>query len=72
VTAELRMPAGGMSLQAPGATVTLRRFASGYAGATPLSGSPARALLRIPQDRSARPWWAQVQNARSVRACGIR
>jgi hypothetical protein len=72
VTISLRVPPGGMSLQAPDASVTLRRFASGYEGATALSGGATRAVLRIPRDRSARPWWAQIQNARSVRACGIR
>ena len=71
VTVSLRVPPGGMSLQAPGASVTLRRFASAYENATPLSGSAARALLRIPRDRSARPWWARVAGAHSVRACGL-
>jgi hypothetical protein len=72
VTVSLRVPPGGMSLQAPGASVTLRRFASGFGGATPLSGGATRAVLRIPRDRSARPWYAQVADARSVRACGLR
>jgi hypothetical protein len=71
VTVSLRIPPGGMSLQAPGAAVSLRRFASGFAGATPLSGGATRAVLRIPRDRSARPWYAQVQDALSVRACGL-
>jgi hypothetical protein len=60
-----------MSLEAPGAEVALRRFATGYVGATALSGTAARALLRIPRDRSVRPWWAQVANAQSTRACGL-
>ena len=71
VTLSLRIPAGGMSLQAPGASVTVRRFASGFEGARPLSGAATRAVLRIPRDRSVRPWYAQVANARSVRACGL-
>jgi hypothetical protein len=71
VTVSLRVPPGGMSLQAPGASITLRRFASGYVGATPLSGGATRAVLRIPSDRSARPWYALVANARSLRACGL-
>src|SRR5436190_157927 len=72
LTLSLRVPLGGMSLQAPGASVTLRRFASGFVGATPLSGGATQAVLRIPPDRSLRPWYAQVANARSVRACGLR
>jgi hypothetical protein len=71
VKVSLRVPLGGMSLEAPGASVTLRRFASGFEGATPLSGTAARVLLRIPRDRSARPWYAQVASARAVRACGL-
>jgi hypothetical protein len=67
----LRIPPGGMSLRAPGGSVTLRRFASGFDGATPLAGDASNAILRIPRDRSARPWYAQVANARSLRACGI-
>ena len=72
VTISIRVPAGGMSLQAPGASVVLRRFASGFEGATPLSGSASRAIVRIPRDRSVRPWYAQLQSARAIRACGIR
>jgi hypothetical protein len=72
VTRSLRVPPGGMSLQAPGASVVLRRFASGYVGATPLTGVATRAVLRIPRDGSARPWYAHVAGARSLRACGIR
>jgi hypothetical protein len=71
VTVSLRVPPGGLSLQAPGASVTLRRFASGFENATPLSGGATRAVLRIPRDRSARPWYAQVAGARTVRACGV-
>jgi hypothetical protein len=51
--------------------VLLRRFASGFAGAPQLVGDAAAAVVRIPRDRSARPWYAQIQNARSVTACGI-
>jgi hypothetical protein len=71
VVVSLRVPAGGMSLEAPGASVVLRRFASGYESATPLSDAANRVLLRIPRDRSARPWFARLTGARSVRACGI-
>jgi hypothetical protein len=71
VSLSLRIPPGGMSLEAPGASVALRRFASGYVGATPLSGAATRAVLRIPRDRSARPWYAQVAGAGSLRACGL-
>jgi hypothetical protein len=60
-----------MSLRAPGAGVLLRRFAGGFAGAPQLVGDAAAAVVRIPRDRSARPWFAQIQNARSVTACGI-
>jgi hypothetical protein len=72
VTLSLRVPPGGMSLAAPGSEVTLRRFASGYVDAAPLTGGATRALLRIPRDRSPRPWYAQVAGARSARACGFR
>jgi hypothetical protein len=67
----LRVPLGGMSLSAPGAGVTLRRYAAGFTGAPALTGDAAAAVLRIPRDRSARPWYAQVANARSLRACGL-
>jgi hypothetical protein len=71
VTVSLRLPPGGMSVAAPRGSLTLRRFASGFAGALPLTGAPTSAVLRIPRDRSSRPWYAQVAGARSVRACGI-
>lgn len=63
------IPPGGMSLRAPGAQVTLRRFASNFS-LPPLTGDPSNAVLRIPRDRSDRPWYALVQHATGrVRAC---
>jgi hypothetical protein len=70
-TVAVRIPPGGMSLRAPGAGVFVRRFASGFEGAPQLVGDAGTAVLRIPRDRSARPWYAQIQNARSITACGI-
>ncbi|HEY0632431.1 MAG TPA: hypothetical protein VGC98_10280 [Thermoleophilaceae bacterium] len=70
-TVVLRVPLGGMSLSAPGAGVTLRRYAAGFTGAPALTGDAGAAVLRIPRDRSPRPWYAQVANARSLRACGL-
>jgi hypothetical protein len=68
---EVTIPPGGMTLRAPGAQVTLRRFASTYS-LQPLAGNPSNAVLRIPRDRSGRPWYALVQHATGpVRACGI-
>jgi hypothetical protein len=70
-TVAVRIPPGGMSLRAPGAGVLVRRFASGFVGAPQLVGDAGTAILRIPRDRSARAWYAQVQNARAISACGI-
>jgi hypothetical protein len=70
-TVALRLAPGGVSVRAPGAAATLRRFASGYEGAPTLSGAPDRAVLRIPSDRSDRPWHAQFADARSITACGL-
>jgi hypothetical protein len=60
-----------MSLRAPGAGVVVRRFASGFDGGPQLVGDAGAATLRIPRDRSARPWYAEIQNAHSIRACGL-
>jgi hypothetical protein len=70
-TVVVRIPPGGMSLRAPGAGVFLRRFASDFQGAPQLVGDAGAAVVRIPRDRSARPWYAQIANARSITACGI-
>ncbi len=68
---EVTIPAGGISLRAKGAQVTLRRFASTYS-LPPLAGDASDAELRIPRDRSSRPWYALVQHpAGRVRVCSL-
>lgn len=65
------VPPGGMSLRAPGGSLRLRRFAGTFPGDPNVSGRLARAVVRIPGDRSARPWHALVVDARSLTVCGI-
>jgi hypothetical protein len=63
-------PPGGVSIRAPGArSVSVRRFADSFGD--PLAGDPRAALLRMPADRSRRPWHVLVSGARTVRACGL-
>jgi hypothetical protein len=70
VNVTVTAPPGGISLRAPGARVVLRRFTSGFV-MPPLEGDPAQAVLRIPRDRSARPWHVLLQDAKQVIVCGI-
>jgi hypothetical protein len=66
------VPPEGMVLRAAsaGARVSLRRYASGSfpvaLGPLPAGGT---VLLRIPQDGSPRPWYAQLSGAGRVAAC---
>ena len=69
------IPARGILLTAsgPGTQVSLRRYASGsfpvQLGAL-APGTPE--LLRIPADRSTRPWSAQLTGGAGVTACQVR
>ncbi|MEA2421415.1 MAG: hypothetical protein QOF55_514, partial [Thermoleophilaceae bacterium] len=67
----LMVPPDGISLRAPGASVSLRRFADGFGGVPPLQGDASNAALRIPRDRSARPWHVVLQNTQRFTACGL-
>lgn len=68
-TVAFTAPAGGVSIRAPGGKVALRRFADSFGD--PLPGSAASALLRIPSDRSSRPWHVRVSGAKRIQACGV-
>ena len=65
------VPRGGVSLRAPGATVRVRRFAPAFTEPGKLQGDATRAVVRIPPDRSSRPWHMAVSGARSLTICGI-
>jgi hypothetical protein len=70
--AVLNVPAEGMVLRSPsaGTAVALRRYASGsFPVALGTLRSGQAELLRIPADRSARPWSARLSGGGHVTAC---
>ena len=74
-TSTFAVPAQGVLLTAngPGTQVSLRRFASASFPVqlgTLAPGTPE--LLRIPADRSTRPWSAQLTGGAGVTACRVR
>ena len=74
VRADLELPPAGVivSVVGPGepAKLRLRRFADTFR-APPIGSVAGRAAIRLPADRSPRPWHVQVRRAGSFKACGI-
>jgi hypothetical protein len=74
VRADLELPPAGatISVIGPGAPakLRLRRFADTFR-APPIGTVAGRAAIRLPADRSPRPWHVQVRRAGSFKACGL-
>jgi hypothetical protein len=69
--AVVSVPTGGMVLRAssPGTAVGLRRYATGFPAMLGQLMAGQAELLRIPADRSTRPWLAQLTGGGRVTAC---
>jgi hypothetical protein len=75
-TADVVVPPGGLVIEqragAKKAELRLRRFGDGFAEEpTATLASGERAALRLPRDRSAVPWHAQLTVAGPVEVCGL-